>query len=201
MKQTIGTHNSFSYLPPARWYGYFMLPFARCQSKTATQQYDAGARCFDVRVRFKKGRTRGILEGIKPVYALQFAHGMLLLRGNVLAELKRLSLHAKGEMLYLRVVLEDTKALPYNETEFKTFCRFLQSNFHSSFILFQGNRKGDWKQVVDFDFKPTLAQCVGSMAEDARWYEKIVPWLYARRMNRRNMANPPQADIAIYDFI
>lgn len=190
MKQTIGTHNSFTYLPPARWYGYFMLPFARCQSKTAAQQYDAGARCFDVRVRFDK-RTG----------APQFAHGLLLLRGNVLAELKRLSLHAKGEMLYLRVVLEDTKAHPYNETEFKTFCRFLQSNFHGSYTLFQGNRKGDWKQVVDFDFKPALAQCVGSMAEDARWHEKIVPWLYARRMNRRNMANPPQADIAIYDFI
>ena len=27
----IGTHNSMTYLPPEHWYGWFMIPFARCQ--------------------------------------------------------------------------------------------------------------------------------------------------------------------------
>ena len=46
MNETIlGTHNSMSYLPPLRWWGWLLIPFARCQNKTIDGQLAAGARC------------------------------------------------------------------------------------------------------------------------------------------------------------
>ena len=55
MNETIfGTHNSMSYLPPLHWWGWLMIPFARCQNKTIDEQLAAGARCFDLRVAFDR---------------------------------------------------------------------------------------------------------------------------------------------------
>lgn len=43
MEQTneaiIGSHNSMSYLRPANWWGWLLLPFARCQSKAVEGQF------------------------------------------------------------------------------------------------------------------------------------------------------------------
>lgn len=49
---TLGSHNSFSYLPVKRWYMRWSRPWARCQSKTITEQIATGVRYFDMRVRF-----------------------------------------------------------------------------------------------------------------------------------------------------
>lgn len=190
----IGTHNSMTYLRPARWYGWLMIPFARCQSKTLVKQYAAGARCFDIRIRFEKsGRP-------------YFAHGLLALKGNVhdsLRELERLADDGCQSQVYVRLVLEDPRCQRHNEIYFREFCEtlFIDDYLFLEYPLlrfFQGNRKGDWAQIFEFPYKPKLYQPVSSMASDARWYEKFIPWLYARRCNRRNK---PQPDITIYDFI
>lgn len=195
----IGTHNSMTYLRPQKWYGWFMIPFARCQRKTIEQQWNDGARCFDLRIRFTK-------QG-EPY----FAHGLYECThkanpAHVLEELYKLMLR-DNEQAFVRLILEDPDKQNYNVYYFEQLCRVwethqaLQSVTTNKVLrFFGGNRKGDWAQIVEFDYKPNLTQYVGSMMEDARWYEKLMPFAYAWRRNKKNKQNP-QGDIAIYDFI
>ena len=48
----IGSHNSFTYLKPRKWWMRLFTIFARCQSKDILEQFEAGVRYFDLRVRF-----------------------------------------------------------------------------------------------------------------------------------------------------
>lgn len=195
----IGTHNSMTYLRPQKWYGWFMIPFARCQRKTIEEQWYDGARCFDLRIRFTK-------QG-EPY----FAHGLYECThkanpAHVLEELYKLMLR-DNEQAVVRLILEDPDKQNYNVYYFEQLCRVWETHqarqsvtVNNVLRFFGGNRKGDWAQIVEFDYKPNLTQYVGSMMEDARWYEKIVPFAYAWRRNKKNKQNP-QGDIAIYDFI
>ena len=195
----IGTHNSMTYLPPEHWYGWFMIPFARCQRKTIEQQWHDGARCFDLRIRFTK-------QG-EPY----FAHGLYECThkanpAHVLEELYKLMIR-DNEQAIVRLILEDPDKQNYNAYYFEQLCRVWETHqarqsvtVNNVLRFFGGNRKGDWAQIVEFDYKPNLTQYVGSMMEDARWYEKIMPFVYAWRRNKKNKQNP-QGDIAIYDFI
>ena len=195
----IGTHNSMTYLPPEHWYGWFMIPFARCQRKTIEQQWDNGARCFDLRIRFTK-------QG-EPY----FAHGLYECThkanpAHVLEDLYKLMLR-DNEQAFVRLILEDPDKQNHNVYYFEQLCRTWETHQARQSVttnkvlrFFGGNRKGDWAQIVDFDYKPNLIQYVGSMMEDARWYEKLMPFAYAWRCNKKNKQNP-QGDIDIYDFI
>lgn len=187
----IGTHNSMTYLRPQKWYGWFMIPFARCQRKTIEQQWNDGARCFDLRIRFTR-------QG-EPY----FAHGLYECTHKVkpfeiLKQLYRLSFR-NNQRAFVRLILEDPDKQNHNVIYFKKFCEVLEIKY-KAIHFFGGNRKGDWAQIVEFDYKPELQQYVGSMMDDARWYEKIMPFTYAWRRNKKNKQNP-QGDIAIYDFI
>lgn len=195
----IGTHNSMTYLRPQKWYGWLMIPFARCQRKTIEEQWDNGARCFDLRIRFTK-------QG-EPY----FAHGLYECThkanpAHVLEELYKLMLR-DNEQAVVRLILEDPGKQNYNVYYFEQLCRVWETHQARQSVtvnkvlhFFGGNRKGDWAQIVEFDYKPNLTQYVGSMMEDARWYEKLMPFAYAWRRNKKNKQNP-QGDIAIYDFI
>lgn len=52
----LGSHNSFSYLKPEKWWMRIFNPWAKCQSKTLKEQYEAGVRVFDIRVRWKDNK-------------------------------------------------------------------------------------------------------------------------------------------------
>lgn len=47
----LGTHNSITYMKPRRWWIRPFAWMAKCQTMTLKQQWDAGVRCFDFRVR------------------------------------------------------------------------------------------------------------------------------------------------------
>lgn len=191
-KPIIGTHNSMTYLRPRHWYGWLMIPFARCQRKSVYQQFWDGARCFDLRIRFDYDCND------------YFAHGLFALDPeeefpyNVLRQLDCLH-HETGEKIYVRLILEDPKQKLHNEVFFKRYINDALKRY-PELVFFGGNRKGDWKQIYDFDYKPSLTQYVSSMADDARWYERILPFAYALRKNKENKKHPI-GDIAIYDFL
>lgn len=182
----IGTHNSMTYLPPKKWWGYLLTPFWRCQRKTWLEQWNAGVRCFDLRITFEKDGT--------PV----FAHGIVKLDEHAGLTLFEIVSHARkaGQKVYIRIVCEDLTASAEIAEKFKSLCELLDK--FDCVVPFEGRRKGDWKQLYGFVYKPKLNQFVGSMAPDARWYEKLMPWFYAKRMNKKNQ---PQEDVTLYDFI
>ncbi len=193
----IGTHNSMTYLRPQKWYGWFMIPFARCQRKTIEEQWHDGARCFDLRIRFTKQGEPYFAHGL-----YECTHKVKFI--DVLVQLDKLILR-DNQPAFVRLILEDPDKQNHNVAYFKAFCQGWKTHqdFHTvnkGIHFFGGNRKGDWAQIVEFDYKPELQQYVGSMMDDARWYEKIMPFAYAWRRNKKNKQNP-QGDIAIYDFI
>lgn len=57
MNYYIATHDSASGESPL-WYCYPILPFARTQFKTIKEQYEAGCRGFDIRVKYHLGQWR-----------------------------------------------------------------------------------------------------------------------------------------------
>lgn len=53
----IATHNSATGETPM-WYSWLLIPFARCQSKTIKEQYEAGCRLFDIRFKLVGDKWR-----------------------------------------------------------------------------------------------------------------------------------------------
>lgn len=132
----IGTHNSMTYLPPKKWWGYLLIPFWRCQSKTFEEQWNAGVRCFDLRITFENDGT--------PV----FAHGIVKLNEHAGMTLYDITSHARksGQKVYIRVVCEDLKASDEIAEKFESLCELL--NKIDCVVPFEGRRKGDWNNYM-----------------------------------------------------
>lgn len=180
----IGSHDTMTANSPKNWVGYITLPFSRCQSKSVKELYDLGVRCFDLRVSFRNG---------EPI----FKHSIVKFKGSPHETIKEIN---KLGDCYVRVLLEDIRDIPENEQNFKELCKFWEDTY-TDIKFFQGNRRCDWKQVYTFENNPTLVQHVGSMADDARWYEKLIPWTYAKRNNKKYLDKEEDYDIALFDFL
>lgn len=180
----IGSHNTMSYLPPRYWW---MRPFrflAKCQSKTLLEQLDARAEAVDLRVCFDR-------KGVA-----QFAHGAMTFQCHVPFEkvLDRLPPYTA-----VRLILERERRAS-DERQFMRLCRAVESAY-PWLAFFGGYSKRPWCKLYTFKSEENgelpLHQHVGSMAIDARWYEKIIPALYHRRKGHAR----PSAGINLYDFI
>lgn len=196
-KPIIGTHNSMTYLRPQKWYGWFMIPFARCQRKTIVQQWEAGARVFDLRVKFDRYGHSYFAHGLYDCSAHFSLADAVILIGQ-------LHLYSKEEV-YVRLILEDTKAENYQAEYFRIICELMEEEYkqHKHIHFFGGNRKGDWKKLYVFkgDVPDSLNnQWVSSMMDDARWYERFLPFAYAWRCNKRNKEIVKQK-FNLFDFI
>lgn len=186
-----------TYLRPQKWYGWFMIPFARCQRKTIVQQWEAGARVFDLRVKFDRYGHSYFAHGLYDCSAHFSLADAVILIGQ-------LHLYSKEEV-YVRLILEDTKAENYQAEYFRIICELMEEEYkqHKHIHFFGGNRKGDWKKLYVFkgDVPDSLNnQWVSSMMDDARWYERFLPFAYAWRCNKRNKEIVKQK-FNLFDFI
>ena len=162
------------------------------QSKTIYQQYADGIRCFDLRVRLGNNDKWIMCHGLYEV-ELNIYDVLNWFKGN--AEWDR-------NNIYIRIVLEDKKHSHKEAERFVKFCEWCD-NLSPYLIFICGNRKSDWKQLYLFKAGcPQQWMPVSSCAEDARWYERAFPRLYAKRMNKHNFKNiPSKYGFAFFDFI
>lgn len=191
-KTIIGTHDSVTAHPPKKWWMKLGKSVAVTQDKTVYNQYLDGIRCFDFRIRLDKSGEWVMCHGLYEV-DLDIYDILYWLKGG--AEDRR-------ENVYIRIVLEDKKHCDKEAERFVKFCKWAES-FSPYIIFIAGNRKSDWKQLYKFKY-PNQRQWmpVSSCAEDAKWYEKAFPMLYAKRMNKHNLKNiPQQYGFAFFDFI
>lgn len=191
-KTIIGTHDSITAHPPRKWWMKLGKAIAVTQDKTIYQQYADGIRCFDLRIRLSDDDTWVLCHGL---YEVNLDIYDLLYWFRTKAEQNR-------ENVYIRIVLEDKKHCDKEAERFVKFCEWADS-FSPYLIFIAGNRKSDWKQLYKFAY-PNQRQWmpVSSCAEDAKWYEKAFPRLYAKRMNKHNLKNiPQQYGFAFFDFI
>lgn len=207
----LGTHNSVTYLQPKHWWLWFGKPFAKCQDMNIEQQWNIGVRCFDIRVRFDEKGNPIMAHGVYEVKGS--VHFDILAKIEGLMFFEKMSHPKQSKRAYVRVILESRMKgnLEQEEKRFKRFC----SKLHQTYPLitfFGGNRKGDWKQIYDFQLKTEIIQAVGSMANEerkrgfnvvkARWYEKFMPKCYARRNNKLNTDLLSDKEcIVLFDFI
>ena len=191
-KTIIGTHNSVTAHPPRKWWMKLGKAIGVTQDKTIYQQFADGIRCFALRIRLSDDDTWVLCHGL---YEVNLDIYDLLYWFRTKAEQNR-------ENVYIRIVLEDKKHCDKEAERFVKFCEWADS-FSPYLIFIAGNRKSDWKQLYKFAY-PNQRQWmpVSSCAEDAKWYEKAFPRLYAKRMNKHNLKNiPQQYGFAFFDFI
>lgn len=191
-KPIIGTHDSVTAHPPRKWWMKLGKVIAVTQDKTIWQQYANGIRCFDLRIRLDKNDKWVMCHGLYEV-ELNIYDVLNWFKGNA---------EKNCENIYIRIVLEDKKHCDNEAERFIKFCEWCD-DLSPYLIFICGNRKSDWAQLYQFAY-PNQQQWmpVSSCAEDARWYEKAFPKLYAKRMNEHNLKNiPSKYGFAFFDFI
>lgn len=167
----LGSHNTMSYSKPTKWW---LRPFrfmAQCQSKTLEEQFDAGARLFDIRIIYKDGEYK-------------FAHGLMEFTGDVWNALERMN--NLGQYVYCRVLKERAGY----ESEFIKFC--IEASLKYRNIRFYGGQnKKDWKQIYTFDYSsPNSIDKYSSCNYDIKdkctgWYlDDLFPRIYAFCFNK-----------------
>lgn len=186
----LGSHNSWSYLPPRHWW---MRPFAfmaRCQSKTIQEQYELGVRCFDLRVRTDRYAYPHVYHGSMEykIFPTQLKRDLKFL-------------HDKGDC-FVRVIHEARTRSQYQPNYirgFREFCAWAQATF-PDIDFWCGRNLYNYK--VDYDFSPVIPTCdenyssVISPALDDWW-----PWLYARLNNKMILAKGTDKEILLIDFV
>lgn len=189
-----GSHNTMTYLPIKNWWMFPGLLIARCQNHDILEQFNRGARVFDLRIYFNIKSKQW-----------EFAHGLINFKSHndihkvvcYIYKFTKLTNHD----IYVRLILEKWSS----ESECRQFAKMCKT-FEISYPELKfigGNRKGDWKKLYTFktDIPDSLNnQWVSSMAEDARWYEKVFPFLYALRMNKKNRLRMKEK-LNLFDFV
>lgn len=189
----LGSHNSWSYLPPRRWWMKPIGFMAKCQRVDIRTQYEKyGVRCFDLRVRFNK-------------YGLGIvAHGIVeycFTASKIYEDLAWLD--AQGDC-YVRVVHEVRSAKQYKNRQrnlFRHFCERLEDEY-KNIRFWCGRELFCWG--YDYHFpgydEPTCEEryasvCPPKLIDD--WW----PWLFARLHNRDILAAGTKKDILLIDFV
>lgn len=199
----LGSHNSLTYLKPRKWWMYLYIPFAKCQSKTIEEQYEAGARYFDFRIRFdSKGPKNDIIV----------AHGLMeyKLSGAKLYEiLDYLNRKAWStpKQIHVRMLYEMSSGYlggdhDAGEDSFIEYCKYIQTKF-KSINFCGGQRKYDWAQLVKLGTHPMSIDLYSSRT----WtiLDDWCPWIYAKLMNKKNYKKykgmEPKDGFMLMDFI
>jgi hypothetical protein len=173
-----------SYLTPEKWWMKIFNFIAKCQEKSLLEQ--TGCQVFDIRVCY---------DGDK----LKFAHGLITYKTDLTINLILKYIETCIDDPIVRLILEkDYKG----KEKFIELCKTVEEKY-PKIKFYGGNYKKTWEKLYNFkqDLEGITDQWVSSMAKDVRWYEKFIPKLYARRMNKVNINNIDKNRINLFDFV
>ena len=187
----IGSHNSWSYLRPRKWWMRLIAFAARCQRVDIRRQYEMGVRCFDLRIRSDK-------DG-----ALMVAHGCVTYGINLFGLMGMLSyLDKKGDVM-VRILHEVRNGRQYTEqarVPFADTCDYFVKEYpHLRFWC--GRNLFNWQKDYDFGDDPTCEETYGSVVPGKKWLYGWWPWLYAVTHNKQVKAKGTDKDILLIDFV
>lgn len=190
----LGSHNSWSYLRPRRWWMRLLRFTAQCQKYDIYNQYRAGVRCFDLRLRFRCG-------------ALTITHGAIEYDYNetLLAE-DLLFLNGLSDKVYIRVCF-DVRNIADNNTnearEFAKFCLLLERTYPK--IAFYGGdnllpKENRFREYFFRSEGPTCDEKYASVCPP-RILDDWFPWLYARMHNKKHLREGTDKEVLMLDFV
>ena len=188
----IGSHNSWSYLRPRKWWMRLIAFVAKCQRVDIRTQYlKYGVRCFDLRIRVDD-------EG-----KITVAHGPVeydLEAENLLEDL--MWLDEKGNC-YIRVLHEVRTMEQYTKMNVDNF-RWACASFEDGCQHIQfwcGKNLYNWQKDYDFGDDPTCEETYGSVVPGKKWLYGWWPWLYAVTHNKAIKAKGTDKDILLIDYV
>ena len=208
MAAIIGFHDFFTSLKIRHWWMKPFSYFAKCQHSkdlitslaTALQGKTQSDICFDMRVYYDPKAM-----SFKPAHgSMSYKWPNLRHIWGYLNTIEDLQKDGILKRVYIRIILEREGY----EEEFKLFCKDLEYHY-PDFIFYGGVCKKGWVPLYHFknddNIELRTTQYVGSMASDARWYERFIPILYAKRMNVKNLQKckdfSDSDTIMLFDFI
>lgn len=195
----LGSHNSWSYLKPKKWW---MRPFAfvaKCQSKSIVEQYTAyGVRCFDLRVRWDERNQLPII-----------AHGLMEYKYTLeMLEADMRWLNAKKDC-YVRVLHEvrnEKQYTKYSLFRFKYFCETVVEKY-PNIRFWCGRNLYNWQYDYQFNYadipcqsEPTCTEKYSSVCPP-KYLDDWFPWLYAKLNNAKIRKQGTADDILMVDFV
>lgn len=187
----IGSHNSWSYLRPQKWWARVFRFVARCQRVDIRQQYvKYGVRCFDLRVRLDE---HGVLVVAHGLVAYQYEYRQLL---------EDLAWIDGKRDCYVRVIHEirSKRKLTDEQTAFfRQFCKDLQETYRN-IQFWCGRNLATWTVDYIFGDEPTCEERYSSVSTP-RLIDDWWPWLYAWWHNDDIRLVGTTKDILLMDFV
>ena len=167
-KLKIATHDAATGEKPANFLSWLMIPFARTQKKTIKEQYEAGARMFDLRIRKHKN-------------AWHMAHGLFLTKKTFVDILNELS--SFKETVYILVTYEGKLVKEDELAKFIAQVNYFKENYPKvkwgpvAVKYTDNDAKVDWKTILDGKF-PKNEQAF--LPLDGRHWQTFIPipWLW-----------------------
>lgn len=191
----LGSHNSWSYLPPRHWWQRLIAFTSRCQEVDLVKQYeDYGVRCFDLRLRFDKNGY------------LSVAHGMVTYDISEIRLLRQLSwLNSKNDV-FVRVIHEARTKSQYDagHEAFFLYCESL-TKMYTNIRFWCGRNLYDWRYDYNFSLssrsaEPTCTERYASVTRP-RLIDDWWPWLYALIHNHEIRTVGTCDDILLIDYV
>lgn len=191
-KQLIGTHNSMSYLPVAKWYFRPFNFIAKCQSKDIKQQLALGINVVDIRIR--KNRK----------CCWVFAHGLIEYKGNVEDTIHYISKYAKSNSvdIYYRFILEISDTDKTQTDNFTSYIHYLQGKYDiKDTYIIDVRRKSDWALLSTCTYK-NIEQYVSSMDNFIFNFKIHIPIVYSIFKNKNKFKKVMlDKTNALFDFL
>lgn len=166
----IATHNSATGEKPLGLVSYFVIPFARTQSKTIREQYEVGCRMFDIRVRFHNN-------------TLYCAHGLFITKRSAWDIINEINTFP--EKCYVSITYEGKLSLSDIPT-FKELINhwkrvFNNINWGEIAVKYTDNDiKVDWDVLIPSDRWERAIQ--GFLPLDGKTWQTYIPipWLWKK---------------------
>ena len=193
-KYILGSHNSWSYLKPRKWWMRLIAFTARCQSATIIEQYTLhDVRCFDLRVRFKEPEVLIVAHGI-----VEYEYDIVRLLNDLLW------LDTRGDC-YVRVLHEVRNKKQYTDFSkeyFIAFCERMRQRY-PNIHFWCGRNLYNWE--YDYQFgpqkkEPTCTEKYSSVCPP-KYLDDWYPLLYAKINNKRIKETGTNDDILLIDFV
>jgi len=186
----LGSHNSWSYLRPRKWWMRLISFTAQCQEDDIFIQYSLhNTRCFDLRVRFKGDE-------------LVVAHGIIEYDIDKETLLDCLSwLNLKGDT-YVRLIHEVRREKDYTQDNIDRFRKFAKEidDRYDNIKFWCGKNLYNWECDYFFPNYPSCEEkyasvCNPKLIDD--WY----PRWFASRNNDKIKKEGTDKDILLIDFV
>lgn len=176
----IGTHNSATGEKGRGWLSWLVTPFARCQSKTIREQYNAGCRMFDIRVKWVDGCFR-------------CAHGLWTSeRGayGILDEIDKL-----GDCI---VILTYEGGLSeHEEADFKECATLMKATFPNITWREVCVKKG-WRCIMPSETKEKNTKDFATIDKSVTFALCPIPWIW-KKLSRKHTFN--ENTYSLVDFL